>query len=61
MSEKMYTEGKINYKITKPHGVTFCNFILNKLKYPLHITHLGLVYMRTRVIELRIQFLKDMQ
>jgi len=43
---------------TKPHGVTFCDFILNKLKSPLHITCLGLTHLRARVIELHIEFLK---
>ena len=43
---------------TKPHGVTSHDFILNKLKSPLHITCLGLIYMSTRIIELRIKFLK---
>jgi len=43
---------------TKPHGVTSCDFILNKLKSPLHITCLGLIYMSTRVIKLHTEFLK---
>jgi len=36
----------------KPHRVTSHDFILNKLKPPLHITCLGLIYLRARVIEL---------
>ena len=43
---------------TKPHGVTFHDFILNKLQSPLHITFLGLIYMSTRVFKLHIKFLK---
>ena len=43
---------------TKPHGVTSYDFTLNKLKPPLHIICLGLIYMSTRVSELRIKFLK---
>jgi len=43
---------------TKPHGITTHDFILNKLKSPLHITCLGLIYMSTRVVELRYEFLK---
>jgi len=43
---------------TKPHGVRSRDFILNKLKSPLHITCLGLIYMSTRVVKLRTEFLK---
>ena len=41
---------------TKPHGVTCHDFILNKLKSPLHITCLGLIYMSTRLVELHTEF-----
>ena len=43
---------------TKPHGITTHDFILNKLKSPLHITCLGLICMSTRVVKLRYEFLK---
>jgi hypothetical protein len=45
-------------KSTKPHGVTSRDFILNKLKSPLHITCLGLIYLRARFIKLHLKFLK---
>jgi len=44
---------------TRPHGVTSCDIILNKLKSPLHITYLGLIYSSNRVVELHINFLKS--
>jgi len=46
---------------TKPYGVTSREFIPNKMKSPLHITCVGLRYMSTRVSELCIKFLKDIQ
>ena len=43
---------------TKPHAVTSRDSILNKLKSPLHITCLGLIYMSISFVELSIKFLK---
>jgi len=43
---------------TKPHSVTPRDFIVKKLKSPLHITCLGLIYVSTGVVELHIKFLK---
>jgi len=43
---------------TKPHRVQSRDFILNKLKSPLLITCLGLIYTGTRVVKLHIKFFK---
>jgi hypothetical protein len=46
--------GSSKLYLMESHPVT----ILNKLKSPLHITCLGLIYMSTRVIKLHTEFLE---